>query len=279
MKNALIALLLVAVLLFVAVEAKRQRGKGKPGGRRPSLSECPRNCSVCEEGFCRECDDDFVLVPNRSNKTTCEPCGRKLKKREPPLFLQQCVTECSKNCSSCGDNGNCEICDDGFFKVQTRLLNRTICVPCSRKMKKNWPDVYKKECRIHGCGRNCTNCTMDAVCTECEGDLKLYAPPGSNFTKCVKKCPLFHKPEKRSSPARCEVKKAKKTPKNKCKRLCAECTESGVCIKCKGNLVLQKMGKLSACNRRCRLPKKFCEKRIGKSRKAGGKMTVTADLP
>lgn len=39
MKNALIALLLVAVLLFVAVEAKRQRGKGKPGGRRPSLKK------------------------------------------------------------------------------------------------------------------------------------------------------------------------------------------------------------------------------------------------
>lgn len=53
---------------------------------------CPRNCSVCEEGICRECDDDFGLVLNRSNKTTCEPCGRKLKKREPPLFLQQCVT-------------------------------------------------------------------------------------------------------------------------------------------------------------------------------------------
>ena len=35
MKSVLIALLLVAVLLFVAAEAKRQRGKGKPaGGRR-----------------------------------------------------------------------------------------------------------------------------------------------------------------------------------------------------------------------------------------------------
>ena len=34
MKNLLIALLLIAVVLFVAAEAKRQRGsKGKPGGR------------------------------------------------------------------------------------------------------------------------------------------------------------------------------------------------------------------------------------------------------
>lgn len=69
-------------------------------------------------------------------------------------------------------------------------------------------------CLVAGSGRNCTNCTMDAVCTECEGDLKLYTPPGSNFTKCVKKCPLFHKLEKGSSPARCEVKKAKKKTKN-----------------------------------------------------------------
>ena len=50
---------------------------------------------------------------------------------------------------------------------------------------------------------------MDGVCTECEGNLKLFASPGSNFTKCVKRCPVFHKPEKGSSPARCEVKQEK----------------------------------------------------------------------
>ena len=39
MKCVLIALLLVAVLLFVAAEAKRRGGKGKPGGRRPWQKE------------------------------------------------------------------------------------------------------------------------------------------------------------------------------------------------------------------------------------------------
>ena len=34
MKSVLVALLLVAVLLFVATEAKRRGGKGKPEGRR-----------------------------------------------------------------------------------------------------------------------------------------------------------------------------------------------------------------------------------------------------
>lgn len=287
MKSVLIALLLVAVLLFVAAEAKRQRGKaGKPGGRRlKKVKECPGNCSDCEEGICRECDDDFVLRTNRFNKTFCEPCGRKLKLKEPPLYLQHCVTECTKTCSSCGDNGNCEVCHDGFFKVQTRLLKRTICVPCGVRMKKNWPEVYKKECRLHGCGRNCTNCTMDGVCTECEGDLKLFALSGSNFTKCVKKCPLFHKPEKGSSPARCEVKQGQKpmkpAAKTRCKKTCAECTETGACVKCKGNLVRVTLGKFSACKYRCPFSfnkAKYCEKRIGKSRK-GGKMTVSADLP
>jgi len=35
MKSVVIALLLVAILLFVAAEAKKRGGKGKPGGRRP----------------------------------------------------------------------------------------------------------------------------------------------------------------------------------------------------------------------------------------------------
>jgi len=33
MKSVVIALLLIAVLLFVAAEAKRRGGKGKPGGK------------------------------------------------------------------------------------------------------------------------------------------------------------------------------------------------------------------------------------------------------
>ncbi|XP_020604893.1 proprotein convertase subtilisin/kexin type 5-like [Orbicella faveolata] len=287
MKSVVIALLLVAILLFVAAEAKKRGGKGKPGGRRPwqkNVKECPRNCSDCEEGICRECDDDFALKTfssRRFNKTVCLPCGRRLKMKYPALFLQQCVTECSKNCSSCGDNGSCEKCDDGFFKVQTRLLQRTICVPCSGKMKKKWPEVYKTECRLDACGRNCTNCSMDGVCTECEGDLKLFAPSGSHFTKCIKKCPLFHKLEKGSSPARCEVKQGKKPAKTECQKMCAECTETGVCIKCKEGLVLVKLGNLSACKNRCPFPlknAKICEKRSRKLRK-GGKMNVSADLP
>ena len=60
----------------------------------PLYLECPlRNCSDCEEGICRECNDDFVLLrSDRSNKTSCEPCGRKLKIRKPAVFLQHCVT-------------------------------------------------------------------------------------------------------------------------------------------------------------------------------------------
>lgn len=39
MKSVLIALLLVAVLLFVAAEAKRRGGKGKPGGEKKIKGE------------------------------------------------------------------------------------------------------------------------------------------------------------------------------------------------------------------------------------------------
>ena len=47
MKSVLIALLLVAVLLFVAAEAKRQRGKGKPaGGRKQGLKKGEFNSSA-----------------------------------------------------------------------------------------------------------------------------------------------------------------------------------------------------------------------------------------
>lgn len=240
MKSVVIALLLIAVLLFVAAEAKRRGGKGKPGGKPDGgrkIKECPKNCSDCVEGICRECDDDFALKTRRDDKTICVPCEgpgkRRLKKKHPDVFLEEC-TECPKNCSSCGENGNCEICDDGFFKVQTRLLNRTICVSCSRKMKRKWPEVYKEECTQNACGRKCANCTMDGICIECEGDLRLFTSPHSNFTKCVKKCPLFYKLEKGSSPARCEVKQGKR----KCGKYCEECTEANVCTKCKEGLDL-----------------------------------------
>lgn len=57
--------------------------------------ECPRNCSDCQEGTCRACDDDFALKTitlRRFNKTICVPCGRRLKMKKPALFLEQCVT-------------------------------------------------------------------------------------------------------------------------------------------------------------------------------------------
>ena len=91
------------------------------------------------------------------------------------------------------------ICPDHVFPREWKDCLRTVSERCS--------------CFVAACGRNCTNCTMDGVCTECEGDLKLFAPPGSNFTKCVKKCPLFHKLDKGSSPARCEAKQGNKSAK------------------------------------------------------------------
>lgn len=67
-----------------------------------------------------------------------------------------CSTECPKNCSSC-ENGVCKECEPGFFSVQTRLIQRTICVPCGLRMKRAWPDVYFKECAEKG---NLCNCKV-----------------------------------------------------------------------------------------------------------------------
>lgn len=145
MKSVLVAFLLFAVVLFVTAEAKR-RGKGGPGGKpwknkiksikgelktcakKKIMSvateslvkyyifgifelflllrliwfyslfcctdlKCPRNCSDCEEGMCLACDDDFALKTLRfNNKSICVPCGRRLKMKDPALFLQQCIT-------------------------------------------------------------------------------------------------------------------------------------------------------------------------------------------
>lgn len=86
-----------------------------------------------------------------SNKTLRLPSSALWSSIYLPLtVLITFLLECPKNCTSCGDNGNCKICDDGFFSVQTRLLQRTICVPCGGKMKKKWPDVFAKECKRDG---------------------------------------------------------------------------------------------------------------------------------
>ena len=57
--------------------------------------ECPNNCSDCQEGTCRACDDDFALktiTRRRFSKTICVPCGLQLKRNNPALFLRKCVT-------------------------------------------------------------------------------------------------------------------------------------------------------------------------------------------
>ncbi|KAL9984503.1 hypothetical protein ACROYT_G006803 [Oculina patagonica] len=305
MKSVLIALLLVVAVLLVTAEPRRRGGKGRPGGLRPGgprpggrrpggprpwqkkFRECHRNCSDCQEGACRACDDDFALKTitlRRFNKTVsvCVPCGRRLKMKNPALFLEQCVTECPRNCTTCED-GSCKICDDGFFNVETRLLQRKICVSCGPRMKKNWPDVYVKECSQNGCGRGCANCPEPGVCTECEEDLKLFTPPGSNITRCIKNCPPFYTLEKGSSPPRCEVKQITK-PNNKCGKTCAACTEQGICTECLKPSVLIKFGDRSMCRQRCPFHfRKFvdpktratiCEK-LNKQQRKGGRKNLS----
>ncbi|XP_078359509.1 uncharacterized protein LOC144643982 [Oculina patagonica] len=246
MKSVLIALLLVVAVLLVTAEPRRRGGKGRPGGLRPGgprpggrrpggprpwqkkFLECHRNCSDCQEGTCRACDDDFALKTitlRRFNKTVsvCVPCGRRLKMKNPALFIEQCVT---------------------------------------------------------GCGRGCANCTEPGVCTECEEDLKLFTPPGSNITRCIKNCPPFYTLEKGSSPPRCEVKQIKK-PNNKCGKTCAACTEQGICTECLKPSVLIKFGDRSMCRQRCPFHfRKFvdpktratiCEKLDKQQRKGGRK--------
>ncbi|CAH3148095.1 unnamed protein product [Pocillopora meandrina] len=250
---------------------------------------CPRNCSDCEEGICLECDDGFALKTFRNNRTGCIPCGRRLKMKDPASFLQQCINDCSRNCSVC-DNGNCQMCDPGFFKVQTRLLKRTVCVPCGPRMKRNWPDVFVIECTESGCGRGCANCTTPGLCTECEGDQKLFTPPGSNITRCVRRCPPFYKLEKGVSPPTCEFQQEGGKPNRqngKCGKDCEQCTEEGVCEKCFKEFQFLKLRDRTICVRKCPLTlRKYFDPETnrmicGKSRrgkKGGRKNPLLSDI-
>lgn len=250
-------LLFAAVLLFVTVDSKRggKGGSRRKNGIRSGTKEltCPRNCSDCEEGVCLECDDGFALKMLRNNRTGCIPCGRRLKMKDPDLYLQQCSTTCTRNCSV-WDKGNNQMCNPGFFKVQTRILKRTVCVPCGRRMKRVWPDVFVRECTESGCGRGCANCTSPGLCTECERDQKLFTPPGSNITKCVRRCPPFYKLKKGVSPPKCEFQQKggkPNRPNSKCGRGCEQCTLEGVCKKCFVELQLLKLRDRTICTRRC----------------------------
>ena len=56
--------------------------------------ERPRNCSDFVDDICRECDNGFALKAlnfPRCKKTVCVPCGWRLKRKDPALFLKQCV--------------------------------------------------------------------------------------------------------------------------------------------------------------------------------------------
>lgn len=57
MKSVVIALLLIAVLLFVAAEAKRRGGKGKPGGK-------PDGGRKIKGEFCFFIFYQFYLLPS-----------------------------------------------------------------------------------------------------------------------------------------------------------------------------------------------------------------------
>lgn len=249
--------------------------------------ERPRNCSDFVDDICRECDNGFALKAlnfPRCKKTVCVPCGWRLKRKDPALFLKQCVEECPRNCSLC-EEGSCKECEPGFFGVESRRFQRRVCVPCGLKMKMYWPDVYLKECTEDGCGRGCANCSAPGLCTECNEGLKLLTPPNSNITKCVRSCPPFYKLDKDSSLPRCELR-AK--PNNNCGKLCMNCSDDGVCLKCIEPLRLVKFGSYTTCKRQCPFPFRrrldpdsqltICE-RPAKNTRKGGRNPTLSDVP
>ncbi|XP_073241046.1 uncharacterized protein [Porites lutea] len=220
MKSSLLALLLVAVVLFVAVESHRRfRGLGRRPPRRwnngKPMGQWNGNRRRWhggnQGGHFRPLgwNHGKPMGPYNGNRWKWQrrnqgrPCDR--------------LSERPRNCSDFLD-GTCVACDDQFVLKTFNFprCNKTICVPCWRLKWRN-PDLYRQQCERNTtarfkCPRGCVNCSSHGVCTECKPGLKLYSPPNSNITKCV------------SSEA--------KQNKSACGKMCMECSESGVCLKC-----------------------------------------------
>ncbi|KAL9984501.1 hypothetical protein ACROYT_G006801 [Oculina patagonica] len=197
MKNIWLILLVIAVVLLVAAESKRDRkpgkkfglGKGKGGNKRPNKNECPRNCITCGlAGRCLECDDGFakITLPKRANKTICVPCSQQPSNKRKGLNRDnsKCPSVptpapvCPKNCSSCQD-GTCLVCDGGFALV-SRRKNKTICIPCG--LGRNGKKGDRSQCGAESCGKGCLNCT-ESICSECKDGFEMI----EEKNKCKKK--------------------------------------------------------------------------------------------
>ncbi len=79
-----------------------------------------QNCAFCNEGLaiqikdktCKKCDAAFYLLsPSNSLCTLCTE-GNQYKNLQ-----EMTCNKCAENCSSCGSDSYCNVCEKGYFQV------------------------------------------------------------------------------------------------------------------------------------------------------------------
>ncbi|XP_060603461.1 multiple epidermal growth factor-like domains protein 10 [Ruditapes philippinarum] len=149
----------------------------------------PNECIECKYGFygnlcdhkCSSgCKDDVcdMITGNCSCKET--HVGHYCKMCVPRKFGHDCEFDCPKECLTCDINGNCTVCNTGYFGVKCKCSNRCLDNKCDRltglcyrcKPFFKWPCAhcvdgkYGVNCE-RDCPSNCLSCLSDTNCTKC----------------------------------------------------------------------------------------------------------------
>jgi len=209
-----------------------------PDDRKRECSLCPSNCNTCTSAaVCTQCKRDTYLNPNGKCEVTCVTGTYPVAGRWGIGIGGTCRL-CPNHCAVCSGPDTCQACKDHRYLTPQGTCSMT----CPPGFYQNLVGEYGSTCEL--CGPDCNLCLSGCLCIQCKNSL--YLGPSGN---CGQTCPRgFYKvaPKPHGTGGTCQA----------CPAHCDECTETGICLRCKDDYFLDAANR---CVQHC--PKGFYESR------------------
>lgn len=120
---------------------------------------CITNCTRCfgsNAGQCLQCTNGTYLLNGI--------CHNSCPNYYYPINSTWVCDSCSSYCLTCPDNSNCNICQSGFYLIQSNLSNLSNHMVCTNPCPEFY---YHNATNCLKCISPCLHCSGLYVCTDC----------------------------------------------------------------------------------------------------------------
>lgn len=201
-----------------------------------TCSACSDGCTQCLSATtCSHCSDGYYMenskckVCTEPGCMTCSPttCSRCFTGNYLNPTSKECIP-CIDKCDTCTSTTNCQVCEDGTFKVPGTDLNNFI-----------------DQCQV--CKDNCKTCSTFSTCKSCY--------EGSNLVddNCLQCSPHCQECSDASTCTKCMngFYVAENGACAKCQENCLECDQVDICKVCTNGTYANSDGACVACSDGC----------------------------